>query len=700
MASPALARHGPVLAGTVLLALILIALALLPGGWREEVRETAFDSVLVADQRVRREVATAPVTVVEIDRRALATIAPWPWPRETVAKLIANVAAAKPAAIAVDILFAEPDPRSPATLARRLGELTGRSDLTRLGETLVDSDELLAGAADESPVAFGFVLDPERMASMPGAPILIRGAPVFGPLWGAAGVIPPVPALMQAGSGLGALSLPGDADGLVRRAPLLVAVDRSLQPGLAIESVRLARQASAYRIEANPLRLIVGDVTVALPQDGLMRLAPVDPSRRLAATLSAADVMAGTFERGPLAGAIVLVGGSAPELGGLRATPGDSLTPSVQIQGDAVRQILAGRVPQALPRTATLLAVAGLGIAAIALGAAVPPLIGGVAMLGLIAVTWVAAIALSLAAERLFDPLSPSLAGFASFVVVSVAAFAQARRREALVRRRFEQHLAPAVVERIVRDPELLKLSGERREVTALFTDVEGFTLMTQAADPQQLVAALDDYFEGLTAIVLAHGGMVDKIVGDAVHALFNAPLDLAEHATQAIDCAIEMRDWARDYRQRAEPRALGFGRTRIGVETGLAIVGDVGISTKLDYTAHGDAVNVTARLEAANKELGSAICVGPNAASRGDPARMRPLGAIAVRGRDGLLDVFEPWPEDVPAAWRARYLDAYRMIGSDRPQAIAAFEALAHERPDDPVPRRMAERLRAPDPH
>ncbi len=264
------------------------------------------------------------------------------------------------------------------------------------------------------------------------------------------------------------------------------------------------------------------------------------------------------------------------------------------------------------------------------------------------------------------------------------------------MRRRFEQHLAPAVVSRIVQDPGAVKLSGERREVTALFTDVEAFTTMTQRADPERLVAALDSYFEGLAAIVFAHGGMVDKIVGDAVHALFNAPIDLDEHPRRAVDCAIAIRTWSKEYQRRPEPAALGFGRTRVGVETGLAVVGDVGIQAKLDYTAHGDAVNITARLEAANKELGSTICVGPAAAARCDPALLRPLGVIEVRGREGPLAVFEPWPEDAPTAWRERYLEAFRSIESDRGRAIEMFETLAAERPDDPVPRRMAERLRA----
>ena len=378
----------------------------------------------------------------------------------------------------------------------------------------------------------------------------------------------------------------------------------------------------------------------------------------------------------------------------------DPLTPSVQIQAHAARQILAGRAPRPLaPGAASGLgSVVALGAVAIAAGVAFPPLLGALIILSAIVLTGMTALALSLIYDRLFDPLTPSLAAAITFVVASVATISHTRWREALVRRRFEQHLAPAVVSRIVADPGAVKLSGERREVTALFTDVEGFTTMTQRADPERLVAVLDSYFEGLAAIVIAHGGMVDKIVGDAVLALFNAPVDLEGHPRRAVDCAVAISSWSKEYQRRPEPVALGFGRTRVGVETGSAVVGDVGSKAKLDYTAYGDAVNVTARLEAANKELGSAICVGPTAAARCNPVLLRPLGVIAVRGREGPLAVFEPWPQDAPAAWRERYLRAFRLIDSDRGCAIDMFETLAAERADDPVPRRMADRLRAKD--
>jgi adenylate cyclase len=283
-----------------------------------------------------------------------------------------------------------------------------------------------------------------------------------------------------------------------------------------------------------------------------------------------------------------------------------------------------------------------------------------------------------------------------AFVTASVTAYAGTRRREALVRRKFEQHLAPAVVRRIVEQPELMKLRGERREVTAMFTDIESFTSMTHRAGPEELVSVLDEYFEGACAIVIRHGGMITKFVGDAVHALFNAPIDLEDHPRHAVACAIALRDWTETYRHQGKAAAIGLGRTRIGIETGYAVVGDVGLQAKLDYTAHGDAINMAARLEAANKSLASAICVGPAAAARCDPALLRPLGIITVRGRDDeTVAVFEPWPEAALPDWRERYRAAMRLADTAPDAAAELFVALAAERPDDPVPSRMAERLR-----
>jgi len=219
---------------------------------------------------------------------------------------------------------------------------------------------------------------------------------------------------------------------------------------------------------------------------------------------------------------------------------------------------------------------------------------------------------------------------------------------------------------------------------------------MTHRAGPEQLVAVLDEYIEGMAAVVMKHGGMVDKIVGDSVHAFFNAPLDLEDHPQRAIDCAEEMRIWTKAFQSRVGPSEIGFGRTRIGIETGIAIVGDIGIRSKLDYTAHGDSINSAARLEALNKRYGSTICVGPFAASRCTSTLFRPLGVTQLRGLDAPVEVFEPWPPEASSNWRERYLTAYRSIESDKAGSAGLFEALAAECPEDPVPRLLAAELRA----
>ena len=693
----ALQQRLPVAVGGVTLGLLLALALLLPKTVSEPLRDTAFDLVLAGDQPLRRPVTSdLNVIVVDIDRASIDALGAWPWPRQTVARLVEAVAGGRPAAIAVDVLFAEPDDRSPAALARRLGSVTGRADISALADTLPDGDQRLARAIGSVPVALGFVLDPDRDGALPGAAVVSRGSLPFDDLWQATGAIGPTAPLAAAAGGLGALSLPGSADGAIRQVPVFVAAAHVLMPGLAAEALRLASGASSYLIEGEPPMLAVGSRRLALSRDGLLRLVPTAPAHRVDRTLSAIDVLEGRIDRSRLAAALVLLGGSAPELGGLRKTPADPLTPSVQIQADALEQMVSGRLPRTLAAAPVVqpLAVLAIGALAIVLGAALSPPTGAAALTAAIALLWIIAIAVSGLADRLIDPLTPSIAAVLAFAVTAGTAYSLTRRREAFVRHRLEQHLAPAVVRRIVAQPNLVKLNGERREVTSLFTDIEGFTATMYRAGPEELMATLDEYFEGLAGIVIEHGGMVDKIVGDGVHALFNAPLDLEDHPRRAVECAIAIQAWCESFRHRTRAAAIGLGRTRIGIETGPAVVGDVGIQSKLDYTAHGDAVNMAARLEACNKELGSAICVGPDAAARCDAALLRPLGRLAVRGRKEPIAVFEPWPDDASPAWREAYLTAYAMIERDAARAAMLLQKLAAERTADLAMRRLAERL------
>lgn len=640
MAEKRLRRWRPVVAGVVVgLGLILLAL-FAPTFWRETQRERVLDVLLeqVADWRGREP---APrLAIVAIDAASHDENGRWPWRRETLARLIAAVNAAKPAAIALDLLLAGEDTRSPAALARRLAEETGNAALAALAPTLEDGDRMLADAVGTGPVVLGWVLDPHGRDAVGAIPVLTRPGVALGSLWREQGASAPPPGLAAAAAGLGTLSLPGDDDGLVRRVPLFVTVGDENHPGLALEAMRLAAGASGYLLSAGPLRVTIGEMTRPLPPHGLLRLVPGGPA---VPVIRASDLLRGDTDVAALAGAIVFIGGVSPELGALRASARDPLTPSSLLHAQAVHQIATGVMP-VRPDWADPVE---LGLALVVMSIAIAmarlwrPAIATAALLCLLALVVVGTGWLALR-DLLIDPRLPMAAATLAFLATSLTAFSESRWREARLRRRFEQHLAPGVVERIVADPGSLKLTGERREVTALFTDIEGFTQTTREAGPEQLVAVLDGYFEGVTRIVGAHGGMVDKLVGDAVHALFNAPLDLEDHPRRALECAVAILAWTEAYRATGLAATIGLGRTRQGIETGIAIVGDVGVGAKLDYTAHGDAVNTAARLEALNKELGSSICIGPVAASRCDPALLRPLGTVALRGV-GRVDVSAP---------------------------------------------------------
>lgn len=636
----------PLLGGVIATAILIVAFLLASQGALDRMIEPISDIVLRAASSVSDKPGSMPrIVVVDIDSRSLDQVAPWPWPRETLAQLVDRISAARPAVVAIDILFENADTHSSAALARQLGARLGRPDLAALADSLPDGDKRLGAALQTTATVLGFVLDPATRGSITAPPIISRGQASLADIWRGAGVVGPPAELAVAARGLGALALPGDASGVVRRVPLLVAADGRPYPGLVLESLRVLSGASNYIVDGASDTIQVADIRIPLARNAMLRLSPVASKDRKVMIVRAADVLAGRFDPAALSNAVVMIGGSAPELGGLRATSLDPLTPTVLIHADAFLQLARGYAPRP-PGFAAHIQLGSLLIAAlVALWAALwfRPLAAALTVAMMTAAIWIACIGLAAGPQFLIDPLLPTVMAFAVFAVVSTLNFAFTQRREARVRQRFAQHLAPQVVSLIVADPDLVKFAGERREITALFTDIEGFTTMTDRLGPQELVSLLDRYFEGVAAIVMKHGGMIDKLVGDAVHAFFNAPLDQAEHWRHAIECGIEIRTWTEAFRTQPENRESLIGRTRIGIETGDAIVGDVGIAAKLDYTAHGNAINIAARLEAANKDLGSTICIGSGAAERFGIERLNPLGKVHLRGLNTEMAVFEP---------------------------------------------------------
>jgi adenylate cyclase len=585
------------------------------------------------------------VAIADIDAAALDRFGPWPWPRARLAQLVNAVAKASPAVIVLDMLLDGPDRFSPTAFLDLVPDPDSRARLAGAVGDFADGDAQLRDALFAAPSVLGMVLEiggPGK--EVPVTPILLSSPVAIPDLWRADGVIGPDPRLAAAAQGFGTLVAAPDFDGRIRRVPLLVVAGGILRPGLAVEAVRLAQRASALFVQGDG-RLRAGNVLVPLAPDATLRLFQPEPSAWAPHTIAVSRLLDGSETPTLFTGRIVLIGSSAPELGGLRVTPASPVTPSVQIQAEAIAALSRGDVairPTWLGPVETTAAVC-LGLLCVLFAYRMRPAFGaGLALL--LCIGWsVAALIAAPALGVLVDPAGPALISVLIYCVSALVRFVGFEWRARLLRARFEQHLSPDVVRRIASDPGSMRLKGELREVTAVFADIEGFTAMTERADPAELVALLDAYFDAVTNVVTAHGGMVDKIVGDAVRALFNVPFSLADHAARGVSCALEILVATEAVRGSALGRRLMLGRTRIGVETGVAIVGDVGGARKLDYTALGNPINTAARLEEANKELGSSICIGPGAAAQIDPALLRPIGVLALRGQGRPVRVFTP---------------------------------------------------------
>ncbi len=277
-------------------------------------------------------------------------------------------------------------------------------------------------------------------------------------------------------------------------------------------------------------------------------------------------------------------------------------------------------------------------------------------------------------------PLTDSEGDFKGVVLVLEDVTNEQRIKDA-----FEQYLAPTVVEQLLADPDRLQLGGEKREITAMFTDIQDFTQVSEVMDSSELARLLNEYFDEACKIVLRHGGTIDKIVGDALHVLFNAPVDQSDHPLRAVRCALELQAFSRSLRARHTGEQLKLGDTRVGVNTGVCVVGNFGGSFRFDYTAHGDAINTAARLESANKYLGIRTCVSQATQSRCVGIHFRPIGELLLKGKNEAIEVFEPLLDEEWNSTRvSAYLEAYAAMESNRSAAVRKFEQLSAMYPED----------------
>lgn len=647
-------RLGPAAAGLAVLALVLL-LAFTDPAPAQRMRLAVFDSYQVAAPRVPADGAGA-VVVIDIDEPSIARLGQWPWPRTDLATLTRRLGEAGAGVVAFDIVFSEADRTSPEVLAARLGE--AGSALAGLP----GHDALLADSFAGVPVVAGTFLDrhPIGRDFEPKAGIAVFGSLPVAYLHAYEGSLQPLPVLEAAAAGNGFVSREGDRDGIVRRVPL-VALHRGVPvPSLGLEALRLALDADSPALLASDG---TGEVTPGASAAVALRLTgphgtreiPVDeagevwvhfPDPASQATLPAWPIITGAMSDADLAravaGKVVFIGGSAAGLQDLVSTPLSERTAGVNVHAAAVAQILDDdflvRPDWAFGLEVLLALVAGLALALLLprLGA----LWGAVAALGAVAViawgAWTGFVQLS----YLLDPTWPVLAIVAIYVVETLAAFWREERQRRHIHAAFDRYLSPEMVRRIAADPGSLELGGEERDMSVLMADIRGFSRISEQLSPRQVIDFLITFLTPMSEVLLAHKATLDKYIGDAILAFWNAPLDDPDHHANAARAALEMVGQMRvlNAEMPGKPGVVWPGEVKIGIglNAGLACVGNMGSRQRLSYSLIGDTVNVASRLEGLTKLYGVPIAVGEAMAARlaGDFALLE-LDLVRVVGRE-----------------------------------------------------------------
>ncbi|MFI4999967.1 MAG: CHASE2 domain-containing protein [Reyranellales bacterium] len=629
------------------------------------LRSFAFDSYQRLKPRALAE--ELPVRIVDIDEAALAEYGQWPWPRTLLAKLTDKLTEKGAAVIAFDVVFAEPDRSSIATVVRDLPADEQSPELRRIAASFPDNDQVFAEAIKRSTVVTGFGFDlngakrPPRRdhgvahnsgeTTVKSVAELIRQFIPSQP-----GAVKTIDVLEAAAKGNGAVTTEVES-AIVRQVPLLFRLvgqrDEDLFPALAVEALRVAQGASTYLVRWSGAQgfesfgqrtgiaaLRVGQLNI--DTDGQGRMALYDSGHIRGRYVSAKDVLKDTVPREKIDGQVVFVGTSAVGLKDLRNTPLVNSIPGVEIHAQIVEQILSQTFLERPDYAdgAEFLYLGAIGLIFVLLlprlSAARMAIVATVFVGVGVALPWVAFSQFRL----LFDPIYPPVTLAAIYVSGSALSFMRAERDRREIRGAFNLYLSPDRVEEIARNPDLLKLGGEQREITVMFTDVRGFTTISEQFDPQGLTRFMNRFLTPMTDLIQAHRGTIDKYMGDAIMAFWNAPLAVEGHAALSCETALAMRARLTELNEVWKAEAEAEGRKHIpvnigiGLNTGVATVGNFGSTQRLTYSCLGDEVNLSSRLEGQCKAYATGIIIGSKTRLQVPQFAAVELDLIQVKGK------------------------------------------------------------------
>jgi adenylate cyclase len=611
----------------------------------EEVRVRTFDTFQRIDPRVK---TVRPVTIVDIDEKSLAKLGQWPWPRTRIADLVTNLTKLGAVVIAFDIVFSEPDRLNPDVAADTFRDLDEETR-ARL-RALPSNDQILADAIRRSRVVLGEsglpVVLTEFDQSLPvtGLATLGEKPQPFMLEW--AGLLRNVPVLETAAAGRGLFSIDPEHDGIVRRVPMVMQAQGATMPSLSFEMLRVATGADTIFIKSD----VAGIKSIAVkglqvPTDGNGQLwvhfAHNDPS----IYVPAVDVLEGSVPPDRIKGKLVLIGTSAVGLNDIKTTPVAKAMPGVEIHAQVLEAALTKTLLSQPPYGPLLEFGAALllGLLVIALA----PMFGPVTlvMVGALFATLLVGTSWYFYTQHrlLVDFTYPLLSTTAIYLTLIFTSFVREQKQRRQIRSAFGQYLSPALIEQLAQSPEKLVLGGEEREMTIMFSDVRGFTTISESYknDPQGLTALMNRFLTPLTNAILARKGTIDKYMGDAIMAFWNAPLDDREHQLNACEAAVDMLERIDVLNQQRELEAKEGGHAYIplnvgvGLNTGTCVVGNMGSDLRFDYSVLGDSVNLASRLEGQSKEYGFPIIVGSKTAlAVKDKFAILELDFIMVKGK------------------------------------------------------------------
>ena len=662
-------------------------------------RDLTFDQY---QRLLPRSFENQPVRVVDIDEASLREFGQWPWPRNRIAALVDRLSDMGAAAIAFDVLFAEPDRLSPRNVVR---DVTG-VDPSLLGK-LPDNDEILSQSIAGKPVVLGFGLSNEGNYLPPvKAGFAYTGESPFGAPPAIRAATPLQPQLQANAAGLGHISLnPGTSSAVVRAVPLFLSDGKQLYPSLALEALRVAQGASTYILDAAPdtantlTRVKIGNFVVPVTASGELWLyvSPdtakryISASKILTAGAASADIAAA------IEGSIVFIGTSASGLQDVRTTALGENVPGVSIHAQIVEQILSGRF-LSRPDWADgleILSIAVLGSLLVIVTTFVNPVVALACGLLITFFALVASWIAFLYGGLLFDPMAPIVSGSITHFAATAFRFLVTDRERRDVRRAFGHYLSPSLLHRIEHTRDALRLGGDERELTVMFVDVRNFTQISEEITPSAVVAFLNTLLDALSHHVIANDGTLDKFIGDSIMAFWNAPVDVSDHAGKAVRAALGMRE---TLARLNSSDAFGFGNRQvaigIGIHTGLACVGNMGAETRFNYTAVGDAVNIAARIESACKDVNFDVLVSEQTAGLLPDCALLEAGALTLKGKSTRTKLFavigdshlaksadfvelQAMHSQLVAALRTRSTSSRKLIGATRLKAQIAAAGL-----------------------